>query len=380
VDTPEHTRSNIMPDRQYTSFCGMGPAVQKTIEIPWEATKGAGQYAVDGTMSGLTSAGESMSVVPGADKVFDTTKGSITFCTENVSKSYTYTVDKTMEVSKPLVDQTETMTAMVVDQTMAGTKVVSEGVTKGYDQAMDASGKALAPVGDGMAMIPGGDKLVEGTKGATTFVTDGTKTATGAVMDSSKASTAFVTDGLKAGMDQGMQGVNTAASSAYDMTGKGLSQVGDGVAMIPGGDKVVEGTKAGLVDPVNKFAVDPMVEMTKTSQASLLDVASNSVSEITSTVTTAGGAVGFQSLMGGLFGANVDKSDAGLEAMFKTMDADGSGKVSEEEMKAAITKVYGEALPEDTLKTMMDSADTNKDGEVDLDEFKTIMRAGPDSK
>jgi len=347
-----------MPDRQYTSFCGTGPAVQKFIEIPWEATKGAGQYAVDGTMSGLTSAGESMSVVPGADKVFDTTKGSITFCTENVSKSYTYTVDKTMEVSKPLVDQTETMTAMVVDQTMAGTKVVSEGVTKGYDQAMDASGKALTPVGDGMAMIPGGDKLVEGTKGAT----------------------AFVTDGLKAGVDQSMQGVNTAASSAYDMTGKGLSQVGDGVAMIPGGDKVVEGTKAGLVDPMNKFAVDPMVEMSKTSQASLQDVASNSVSEITSTVTSAGGAVGFQSLMGGLFGANIDKSDAGLEAMFKTMDADGSGKVSEEEMKAAITKVYGEALPEDTLKTMMDSADTNKDGEVDLDEFKTIMRAGPDSK
>ena len=29
---------------------------------------------------------------------------------------------------------------------------------------------------------------------------------------------------------------------------------------------------------------------------------------------------------------------------------------------------------------MFEVADTNKDGEVDLNEFKTIMRAGPDSK
>ena len=86
-----------------------------------------------------------------------------------------------------------------------------------------------------------------------------------------------------------------------------------------------------------------------------------------------GAAAGFQAAMG-----VADKSDKGLEKAFKSVDADGSGKISDAEMKAHIKKTYGEALDEKMVKEMMTKADTNKDGEVDLEEFKVIMRAGPE--
>ena len=94
-----------------------------------------------------------------------------------------------------------------------------------------------------------------------------------------------------------------------------------------------------------------------------------------------GGVAGFQALIGGLFGGNIDTSDAGLEKMFSSMDANGSGKLSEAEMKAAIMKVYGNSglvVDEAAFKTMMRAADTNRDGKVDLEEFKVMMRAGPE--
>ena len=80
----------------------------------------------------------------------------------------------------------------------------------------------------------------------------------------------------------------------------------------------------------------------------------------------------------GMRGAfKVDKSDAGLERMFRSVDTDGSGKISEEEMRAAIKKVYGEATEDETVTEMMMAADTDNDGVIDLNEFKIIMRAGP---
>lgn len=43
-------------------------------------------------------------------------------------------------------------------------------------------------------------------------------------------------------------------------------------------------------------------------------------------------------------------------------------------------EVYGTGLEDTVLEAMMKAADTNQDGEVDLLEFKAIMRAGPDKK
>ena len=55
------------------------------------------------------------------------------------------------------------------------------------------------------------------------------------------------------------------------------------------------------------------------------------------TVKSLGGAAAFQSV----FGANIDKSDAGLQKAFAGVDVDSSGKISAVEMNAHITKVYG---------------------------------------
>ena len=80
----------------------------------------------------------------------------------------------------------------------------------------------------------------------------------------------------------------------------------------------------------------------------------------------------------GIFGSDVDKTDEGLAKQFAAVDADGSGKISTQELRAHIYKVYGKGLDEKILVAMMAAADTNKDGEVSLDEFKAIMRLAPD--
>ena len=84
-------------------------------------------------------------------------------------------------------------------------------------------------------------------------------------------------------------------------------------------------------------------------------------------------AAGFQVV----FGEDIDKSDAGLEGAFTKVDADKSGEIDVAEMKAYILSVYGTGLHDSVICEMMATADVNKNGKISLDEFKTIMRAGP---
>ena len=75
--------------------------------------------------------------------------------------------------------------------------------------------------------------------------------------------------------------------------------------------------------------------------------------------------------------SQLDRSDEALERQFASVDTDGSGAISEEELRVVIAKVYGQTLDDEMVKGMMLAADTNQDGQLSLDEFKAIIKAGP---
>lgn len=69
-------------------------------------------------------------------------------------------------------------------------------------------------------------------------------------------------------------------------------------------------------------------------------------------------------------------SDEALADLFDEIDVDHSGQIADEEMEGAITKFFGK-VERKVVEEMMSAADTDRDGEVSLREFKMIMRAGP---
>ena len=76
---------------------------------------------------------------------------------------------------------------------------------------------------------------------------------------------------------------------------------------------------------------------------------------------------------------HIDKSDEALEKAHKAMDADGDGKVSPDELRKYLTDNYPQ-ISEPQIKAMLLVADINKDGNIDPEEFKAVVRAGPDAQ
>lgn len=72
--------------------------------------------------------------------------------------------------------------------------------------------------------------------------------------------------------------------------------------------------------------------------------------------------------------ASIDKNtymqEAKLKDAFKLFDSDGSGKISKEE----ITKILKSEKDLDYINKLIDKYDTNKDGEIDYDEFLNMMK------
>lgn len=58
--------------------------------------------------------------------------------------------------------------------------------------------------------------------------------------------------------------------------------------------------------------------------------------------------------------------------MFKLFDDDQTGKISLKNLKR-VAKELGETMTDAELLEMIDRADTNQDGEIDADEFYSIM-------
>ena len=109
---------------------------------------------------------------------------------------------------------------------------------------------------------------------------------------------------------------------------------------------LVGGIKGGIGGATNLVggAVGGAADLAKKGGGAALDGAKGAASKVgdvskgalEATLKTLGGAAAFQSV----FGANIDKSDHGLEKAFKGVDTDSSGKISTKEMNAHITKKY----------------------------------------
>ena len=68
--------------------------------------------------------------------------------------------------------------------------------------------------------------------------------------------------------------------------------------------------------------------------------------------------------------------DRELKDAFKVFDTDGSGSISRSEMKKLLKKL-GQTLSDAELDAMMDEVDTDKNGEIDFEEFKNMMVRNP---
>lgn len=54
------------------------------------------------------------------------------------------------------------------------------------------------------------------------------------------------------------------------------------------------------------------------------------------------------------------------------MDLDKDGFITKTELRQMMSK-FGEILTDEELNAMIDEADTNKDGKVDINEFRALM-------
>ena len=63
-----------------------------------------------------------------------------------------------------------------------------------------------------------------------------------------------------------------------------------------------------------------------------------------------------------------------IEAEFKQVDRDNSGDLSFAEIRRNMEQMYGDVpLTDKQLKSVLDQADTNKDGKIQIDEFQALI-------
>ena len=76
----------------------------------------------------------------------------------------------------------------------------------------------------------------------------------------------------------------------------------------------------------------------------------------------------------------VAKDDESLAEEFERIDVDCTGTLSRDELETYLRKVHGDQFDQKTIDAMMKAADANNDDMIDFEEFKAIVRAGPDTK
>ncbi len=65
-----------------------------------------------------------------------------------------------------------------------------------------------------------------------------------------------------------------------------------------------------------------------------------------------------------------------LKQAFEVFDKDGDGNITAKELEI-VMKALGENIDRETIDLMIESVDMDKNGFIDFDEFKRMMRDGP---
>lgn len=63
-----------------------------------------------------------------------------------------------------------------------------------------------------------------------------------------------------------------------------------------------------------------------------------------------------------------------LEELFNIFDRNKNGSINSEELKMVMETISGRALTNEKVQHIIESADVNSDGQIDIKEFITVMK------
>lgn len=68
------------------------------------------------------------------------------------------------------------------------------------------------------------------------------------------------------------------------------------------------------------------------------------------------------------------RDDSQLTNLFRLFDRDQNGTISAAELKTVMTDIAGEIVSDIEIQDMIEEADTNRDGLIQLGEFVVVMK------
>jgi calmodulin len=69
-----------------------------------------------------------------------------------------------------------------------------------------------------------------------------------------------------------------------------------------------------------------------------------------------------------------ERNDSVLSEVFQLFDRNNNGRLEAAELQTVMSQVSGERVPESEIRDMINEADANKNGVIELNEFINIMK------